>query len=468
MVDFTAAFHGLHHSDSVIPFLVSVVKWTPFYWAQDRYGMLLPLLAWPLRAPYANVLFQSFLMITAGLWCFFLLPRYLRVRGWLLTGLICGAVFLLQTPPIAFTMLHQPYGVAQSILLAGLLLIEPAANERGRAETALRSCGYALLAMAAHWVNPATALQFAPLILVREFLHGRRDRGWAWGLVRSAIVFGIALATIALSLHFSSKVDIQHTQNTILPMAQWFDGVTRLLADFLNGNPGSIVVRSAVVLPLVGLALGVALRASRPGFSGVLGWFGVLLSTVAACWVLAASNLHILQNGYGWRYVQTPVLLLLLGGAMVLSAAVAPWFERLPAKALGPAAALMMAIAGVVTFGAPTFSPMAEFAKKHGEAAQSIVDAGCPAVAGDYWQVWPIVLEALQRQRAAGKSGAIVALSVRTQGVADVVRAMDPTRICIGLPATHGRPPAIQYAPFPVLPATQQLPAMTIYGPLRR
>ena len=35
--------HEFHSADSILPVLVSLPRWTPFFWQQDRFGMLVPL-----------------------------------------------------------------------------------------------------------------------------------------------------------------------------------------------------------------------------------------------------------------------------------------------------------------------------------------------------------------------------------------------------------------------------------------
>ena len=81
-IDF-GAFHRLHNSDSIVPVLVSLFRWTPFYWEQDRLGMLVPLLAIPFRNPLANLLAQSAFNVFCGLAAFFLCARYVVRRAWL-------------------------------------------------------------------------------------------------------------------------------------------------------------------------------------------------------------------------------------------------------------------------------------------------------------------------------------------------------------------------------------------------
>jgi hypothetical protein len=68
--------HAHHQSDTLIPVLVSLYYWTPFYWAQDRWGMLVPLLAMPFAHPFVNLLVQTGLGIFAGLAAPVLVARY--------------------------------------------------------------------------------------------------------------------------------------------------------------------------------------------------------------------------------------------------------------------------------------------------------------------------------------------------------------------------------------------------------
>ena len=50
---------NLHNADSLIPIFESLDFWLPFYWGQDRFGMLLPLLALPIRNSFWNLIAQN-------------------------------------------------------------------------------------------------------------------------------------------------------------------------------------------------------------------------------------------------------------------------------------------------------------------------------------------------------------------------------------------------------------------------
>jgi len=73
--------HRYHTSDSLIPVLSSLYHWTPFFWQQNRYGSLIPLLSLPLESPFSNLLFQVGLRLFAIASTFFLLARAVVPRS---------------------------------------------------------------------------------------------------------------------------------------------------------------------------------------------------------------------------------------------------------------------------------------------------------------------------------------------------------------------------------------------------
>src|SRR4051812_20994099 len=62
-----SGIHAWHNSDSLIFSIASLYAWTPFFWQQDRVGMLIPLLASVIPDPIANVVFQTGLTVFVGL-----------------------------------------------------------------------------------------------------------------------------------------------------------------------------------------------------------------------------------------------------------------------------------------------------------------------------------------------------------------------------------------------------------------
>jgi hypothetical protein len=133
--------HYNHDADSIVTVLVSLQHWTPFYWGQDRFGMLVPLIATPIRHPLANMLVQGWVSTVAALLAPFLAARYLGAGPyWFATGALANAFFLLTfTDRLQFEwFVAQPYALSMSLAVAGLLV----ARERGVAATSprWRSC----------------------------------------------------------------------------------------------------------------------------------------------------------------------------------------------------------------------------------------------------------------------------------------------------------------------------------------
>src|SRR5262249_10283154 len=141
------SLHQYHNSDSLIPILVSLYRWTPFYWEQDRIGMLIPLLARPFRSPLTNLLVQDGLTTWCGLMAMFLLPPYgLRDATWpAVGGLMVGAFIALAPAPYLFEYLvSQPYGVSMTLALAGLIVAESDESALPRWPRALAALGLVL------------------------------------------------------------------------------------------------------------------------------------------------------------------------------------------------------------------------------------------------------------------------------------------------------------------------------------
>ncbi len=117
------SFHQGHIGDSLIPVLVSIQKWTPFYWDLDRIGMLVPLLTLPLRNPLVNLLAQDAIYVSAALAAMFLLAQYmLRDSRYPLAGTLSSVACLALSPYLWFFVFTVDtfYGVWFALGLGGL------------------------------------------------------------------------------------------------------------------------------------------------------------------------------------------------------------------------------------------------------------------------------------------------------------------------------------------------------------
>lgn len=64
-----------HNTDTLLQALISLLRWTPFYWGENRFGMLVPLLAAPIADPAANLLFQTVVAAWSSILAVWLMVR---------------------------------------------------------------------------------------------------------------------------------------------------------------------------------------------------------------------------------------------------------------------------------------------------------------------------------------------------------------------------------------------------------
>ncbi len=118
------------HADSLLLVLTSIQHWTPFYWGQDRYGMVVPLMAMPFRHPAVNMVMQGFFATTASLLAPFLVARFMTSADapWFAAGAMTNLAFVLSMPrDVQFDwFVVQPYGLAIALGFCGLLLLDEA------------------------------------------------------------------------------------------------------------------------------------------------------------------------------------------------------------------------------------------------------------------------------------------------------------------------------------------------------
>ncbi len=200
------SFHRLEDGDSIVPILVSLQRWTPFYWDQERYGMLVPLLALPVRDPVWNLLLQRGLLALAGLAVPILVARHvLGGRDWVLAGLLSAAGLLAFWPARwSFDFLgSQPYGLSIAVALAGLALAEPGGRWGG---CYVRMGAGLAVVVAAHWVNGAAGLVLLPLAAARAAVDWMEGEDRRRIRLRLAVDGALLVAGLVAGLIFSRSI----------------------------------------------------------------------------------------------------------------------------------------------------------------------------------------------------------------------------------------------------------------------
>jgi hypothetical protein len=410
--------HRLEHGDSLVPVLVSLQRWTPLYWDQERYGMLLPLLALPLRDPLWNLLLQRFLMVLAGLAALVLLARHLLAeRDWPLTGAAAAATLLLLAPePWRFEYLgDQPYGLSLALALGGLALAEPAAGGARRSRWRLVA-GLALVLLA-HWVNPATGVLLGLLALARaleDWLNGPADGREAVRerLLVDAGLLAVGLAAGQASILLYPLVTGQPLLLTVgfLPLGTWPAAWGAMVARAWEEGSGwgwwllgGAALSAALLL----------LPSSRAWRRDALLRAGTLLGAAAAYAAFVGALRWVAENQHHPRYLAPAALLVHLAVISLLAEPLAR-----AARAARPAllaALVALPLAALAVGGAPSLERVrADLDAVAGRYTDDVLAARCQLVAGDYWSVWPAVWHAALVARERGLDRKVWGVTHRT------------------------------------------------------
>ncbi len=448
-------FHRGHHGDTLLPILVSLQRWTPFFWEQDRIGMLVPLLTIPLQNPFLNLLAQEALNIFAALAAMFLLARYmLRDGTYPLAGTL-SAVACLPLAPVTwfFGFAASFFGVWLALGLGGLVLAET----RHEAPTAWWRSLLALgLMVLAHWVFSATALVLGPLVVARFLLF--REGWWHWRLsgqrhptrpyrlwIHRLLAAEVSRQLLLLGLGFALGIVFLrlaappfHTDLRALRPTQWPDTCRRLLNNVwgcLAPHHWPYFLFGTAVASL--LPLGVVTERRQ---AGVAWRSAIALGGVAAVYFLFMSTrrwVHV--NDCDGRYA-FPSLFLLQGALAIVavgplaaakrrkeetengrngesaihraSVAVSPR-RRFAVFPIAGAAALLL-LAALSSYHSPSLHKVRrDLDQTLGNHTADILAAGCTHVAGDYWKVWPAVFHANLVLHEQGESRRVWGLSQR-------------------------------------------------------
>jgi hypothetical protein len=396
-------------ADGILPAIMSLQKLSVYFWAQDRFGNLLPLLTAWIRNPFDNLHAQIFLRLMAGLaaplfFCSLVFRRPTDVwRATLLSDclllIVGGAAVMHETFVEAL-----PYGT--SLTCAGLAAMALRAPS-GRFGARLLTLAAAVGLLVAYIVNYGLVVVALPLV----------------GLF--ALLFPSVHATRLLVLHVMAA-----TAGSLLPVIVAPDFSTDL---GLAPDPRSFARYAAVIfqamqwpfilaallppaLLLLYLRLSRRLRALRLCLVIIAAMLGVAVLTFG----VIASSRWLAMNEFHLRYFVPGYLLLISIGGLSL------WL-------LARFAIRDRIIRGAAFVGLATVLLLTAHYRSHarGVPSRDIIGAGkgdmarvvaaryvarsLDGIAGDYWDVWPAVLLAEQYQYDVGYAGSNV-LGITSRG----------------------------------------------------
>ncbi|HSM93951.1 MAG TPA: hypothetical protein VLT47_13795 [Anaeromyxobacteraceae bacterium] len=428
------SFHRLEDGDSIVPILVSLQRWTPFYWDQERYGMLVPLLALPVRDPLWNLLVQRWLLAIAGLSVPILVARHvLADRGWVLAGLLSSAGLLLFWPARwSFDFLgSQPYGLSMAVALAGLAIAEPGARWGG---PWLRRGAGLTVVLAAHWVNAAAGLVLLPLAAARaavdwqegEDLRRIRERIAVDGAL---LVTGLGAGVLFTRIRPPTGPYSGWSYSQVLPASEWVGAVAsfaRSVAWASGPWPAFVALSAAAGLLLM------AHPAVRPALRSALFRTAALVGAAVAYACAIALLRWVGENAWHPRYFAPAAVLVQVAAVGLLAEPLGRL--RAIARPVGLAALVLLPVAAVAAWGAPSLAAVRrDLDRVAGARTEAILDARCDLVAGDYWTVWPSVWHANGALAERGEPRRIWGVAHRCSPTAPQWQALprQALRICV-------------------------------------
>lgn len=369
-------------ADTLLPALISTERWSPFYWGENRYGMLVPLLALPVRDVRINLLFQSQIMILGLATLTVIYCRYfgtVRPRNW--TDVLADACLVLvaffvcirPSRPVAQILLAHPYVISMALLLFGLAFL----LREERFGSVLRTIVGTLLTLAALWINVSIlAVGVALIVLLPPFIRSTMPRR-----VISLIILAAGYVCIRI---FADQYP--HLESPgLAPPSEWVPTLTELLSRtaLLMVYPWRLLTMAFVVLVL-------AVRRRAFGWSDE---FAFLVAGVGLALVIAASNWPA-KNGYEPRYWTIPLLAILLPQMTYVARTLRAEVSRvLESEAAAVAlCALTLAIVTLRGSGTPSITTtLARLDAASGKRYPSVQRLRCTHLVGDYWFAWESV-----------------------------------------------------------------------------
>jgi hypothetical protein len=405
--------HRGNNADSMIPVFVSLYRWTWFYWAQNRYGMLTALLAMPVHHPFLNLLVQNWMMAFSGLLVFPLASAYLL--GWRnsgLAGLIAATLFLLAGPEVfhADYLLVQPYGVSTCLGILGLMMTDP--DRAGSSRVTRQLFGGALFFLS-FWVNLAALFFVLPLFVFRWFVSGARDKAARHFFSRILVIVAPAVANWQIAAHYPYRGDFRWT-----PPMTWPGQLATLLSNSYQRTQPAFLISLGALLAVAALGPRLGGDPARRR-NGVVALAIAVVAGLAYSAVLAAT-IHVRASGFPFRYSLVTIVLLIVGVASLATSAIADALKPRWQAWLQLAFLLGLLLGITQRYGAPSYSRVRGMLdRRFGNATSALLDNHCTHLLGDYWEVWGATFHANLTLYESGSKQFIWGLTGRGQVTRD-------------------------------------------------
>jgi hypothetical protein len=384
---------ALHNADSLIPVFVSLDHWSPFYWGQDRFGMLLALIALPVRDSFSNLVFQNALSVLLLLLGVLSVHRRVGNRAAFAFTLVSCALLIAMSPPEIFRMLFttdQSY--VPALGLSGIALWCSTSSNAAR-----RLLTGPILILAA-WTNVGVAL-FVLLYAATLTL-----RPWSR---RSAALIA-AWSAVGMAIHYWMQT-LAPDQTTEIAPPVWSEAPLMLSRFFIDTYVMGGLVFWSVLLALWLFALWSSFRLRNvwPAARDTL-----VCSLIAS--IVYGMSMALFASGLPRHMMAAVPLLYVL--PLVVTAQSLPRAATVASLAAVP---VMLAVGLLIGVQNPKDARRA-LTEVLGQGLQnSLYGHRVVAVTGDYWSVWPLVFATNLLHEQMDGSRPVLPIALR----ADILRS---------------------------------------------
>ena len=447
-----STFHGLHHADSLVPVLISLHKWTFYYWEQNRYGMLTALLASPFDHPLTNLLVQNGITIWAGLACFPLAARYFGGKQFSgIIGFAAIALFLLFAPPLfqwLFFSTFNVFAVSLALGLCGLLMAE-----RTWWPWWVRVLVGAACFAIGCWVNSALGLMLLPLTVLVPFTRWfsgddpdallPRNTGVkqiASHPLVAKIVYGVGLCGFGsvCAMFLQRTTPYRTTWIVRPPVNEWPTLIEHALTDCWQELQPRVWALCIGVILALAIALTFSTRHQTASKRNLYTLLAILVSASSYC-----AAMWIFFQGR-WRYAIPSLVLIHVGVCVCRFGPLLAHFSQPRLARIQTVLALLVVTSVFITWGFPSaFNVETCLKSAHSDGVNELIAARCTHVAGDYWKVWPAMLMVNWHYTDNGVNDRIWALSHRSEPTKQYWANIPTNRIRVG--CYSGDPKAAEY-----------------------
>jgi hypothetical protein len=406
-----AGVHASHTADSLVFPLASVYCWTPFFWKQDRIGMLTPLVASWVKDPVANVVLQVGITTFAALCVPLLTLEVLKpARAGRAAATLANALMLALAPDriVNHWLFECNYPQAMALGCAALLALGTGQLRWWRVGLAAGLMGLSC------WAYLGVLMWLMPLVVARGWLRKEQSVRRTITDRRTILELGLCLIGLAagyvlmLFVRDAHPDYIARVNTTFIPIGRWEESWTAF-AVVLDGLPGFWSwVGTLVVLAAIGTAVRRLLNLRIEPDPALV---TALLTPALAETLFLGTQYWPTINDYHPRYL----LGTLIGMGTVLAwLGIAPlqkWLDR--RWVLLPAGVALFA-AATIRFGVPARDRPRADLHRLADATDLPLDE-IDAVGGYYWTAWPTMFDAnLRRYEAGWRNGMVYGVVERS------------------------------------------------------